>query len=40
MENAYKEVQRCLEHNQHNVSTETLELCLEALRIVIESNRK
>ena len=36
MEEAYKEIQRCLENNQHNVSTETLQLALEALRTVKE----
>ena len=36
MKDAYKEVQLCLQNNQHNLSTETLQLCLEALRIVTE----
>ena len=36
MEEAYKEIQRCLEHNQHNVSTEALQFALEALRILLE----
>lgn len=36
MEEAYKEVQACIKNNQHNVSTEALQLCLEALRIVLE----
>lgn len=35
MEEAYKEILRCLQNNEHNVSTETLQLALEALRIVM-----
>lgn len=36
MEEAYKEVQACLRNNQHNISTDSLQLCLEALRIILE----
>lgn len=34
MEHAYEEVKLCLQNNKHNISTESLQLCLEALRIV------
>lgn len=34
MEKAYEEVKLCLANNKHNLSTESLQLCLEALRIV------
>lgn len=34
MNKAYEEVKLCVENNKHNLSTETLQLCLEALRIV------
>lgn len=37
MENAYEEIKRCIKNKKHNVSTETLELALEALRIVIDT---
>lgn len=34
MEKAYEEVRLCVKNNQHNLSTETLQMCLEALREV------
>ena len=34
MEKAYEETKLCLANGQHNLSTETLQLCLEALRVV------
>ena len=36
MDKAYNEVKLCVENNKHNLSTETLQLCLEALRITRE----
>ena len=36
MQKAYEEIKRCLQNNEHNVSTETLQLALEALREVKE----
>lgn len=33
MDKAYEEVKLCLANGKHNLSTETLQLCLEALRI-------
>lgn len=33
MNKAYEEVKLCLANEKHNLSTETLQLCLEALRI-------
>lgn len=36
MEKAYEEVRLCVTNNQHNLSTETLQMCLEALREVKE----
>lgn len=36
MEKAYEEVRLCVANNQHNLSTETLQMCLDALREVKE----
>lgn len=37
IEKAYEEVKLCVVNNKHNLSTETLNLCLEALRILKET---
>ena len=37
LDKAKEEILRCLNAEDHNVSTETLELCLEALRIANEN---
>lgn len=36
MKEAYEEILRCLQNNEHNVSTDSLQMALETLRIVLE----
>ena len=40
MEKAYEEVKLCVANNKHNLSSESLQMCLEALRIVKDIKHK